>query len=359
MPRGLAISANGNVLYAAKDFTGDEGVGIDGYYYYLGLIGHSTLTIGATSVAPTVYAGVDLTYFVSQVASLSATSGSLPITWSQLSGPAGANITPGSNGTATVSFSAPGAYQIVATATSGTLTGGDIVNITVLQEPTPPTITSATQANFAVGQADSFTVTATGYPAPTFSATGLPTWASLNPTTGVLSGTPPDASGSPFSIDITAANGNLPNATQTFTLNVQSPEGFGSWENSKNFTGGTTVIGPAGTPENDGVPNLLKFLFDIDPTTPMSATDHAALPVVGTTSNSETKYLTLTYRQFALIGGITINAQTSPDMQTWTTVVNPTIIQTGNDPSTGDPIMQMQVPMSGTRQLIRLNVTGP
>ena len=34
--------------------------------------------------------------------------------------------------------------------------------------------------------------------------------------------------------------------------------------------------------------------------------------------------------------------QTSPDLQTWTTLTNPTIIQTGNDPNTGDPIMDCE-----------------
>jgi hypothetical protein len=62
---------------------------------------------------------------------------------------------------------------------------------------------------------------ATGYPTPTFSASGLPSWASLNATTGVLSGTPPDTAGAPFSILLTATNGTRSLATQTFTLMVQ------------------------------------------------------------------------------------------------------------------------------------------
>ncbi|MEP7287596.1 MAG: putative Ig domain-containing protein [Chloroflexota bacterium] len=83
-----------------------------------------------------------------------------------------------------------------------------------------PVITSPNHATFKVGSVNSFTVTANGLPAPTFSATGLPTWATLNATTGVLSGIPPSIIGSPFAITITASNGVLPNATQNFTLTV-------------------------------------------------------------------------------------------------------------------------------------------
>jgi microsomal dipeptidase-like Zn-dependent dipeptidase len=85
-----------------------------------------------------------------------------------------------------------------------------------------PAITSASTATFTVGAAGSFTVAATGYPAPTFSETGaLPGGVTLNTTTGALSGTPAAGSGGVYNITITASNGVLPNATQSFTLSVQ------------------------------------------------------------------------------------------------------------------------------------------
>jgi hypothetical protein len=43
----------------------------------------------------------------------------------------------------------------------------------------------------------------------------------LNTTTGVLSGTPAAGTGGVYHITITASNGVLPNATQSFTLSVQ------------------------------------------------------------------------------------------------------------------------------------------
>ena len=235
-----------------------------------------------------------------------------------------------------------------------------------------PSITSPAGATFAVGQAGSFTVTATGDPAPnSFTATGLPSWASLDSTTGVLSGTPPNTitTSTTFTINLTVGNGNLPNATQVFTLKVQPPQTFSQWEASDNFTGNATVIGPTATPENDGISNLLKYFYDINPTAPMTAADRAALPTAGTdtTTTPGTQYLTLTYRQYALKTGITMNVQASTDLQTWTTLTltqNPTpaattytLQQVNTDPVTSNPIMQVEVLPAGTQEFIRLNVT--
>jgi hypothetical protein len=102
----------------------------------------------------------------------------------------------------------------------------DVTSIgVVLTVVLPPTITSAASATFTVGQAGSFTVTATGTPAPTFSvASGrFPSWAAFNAATGVINGVPTSAAGSPFSFTIQAANGATPVTTQGFTLTVVLP----------------------------------------------------------------------------------------------------------------------------------------
>ena len=121
-------------------------------------------------------------------------------------------------------------------------------------------------------------------------------------------------------------------------------------------------VAPGDQPLNDGVPTLLKYLYDIDPSRPMSATDRAALPVFTVASSGD---LTLTYRQYPFISGITVNVQMSQDLQNWvtltgaTTPIADTVHQTGADPITGDPIMQVQVPVSGAKQFLRLDVTEP
>ena len=91
--------------------------------------------------------------------------------------------------------------------------------LTAAAPPVAPSITSSTSTAFTVGTAGTFTVTATGTPAPTLSETGsLPAGVTFNTTTHVLSGTP-TVSGT-FPITFTATNGTLPNAMQSFTLTV-------------------------------------------------------------------------------------------------------------------------------------------
>ena len=84
---------------------------------------------------------------------------------------------------------------------------------------TAPVFTSEAKATFRATEAGTFAVAATASPSPLFSATGLPSWASLDSVSGVLSGTPPDTTGSPFTVTITASNGIV--TTQAFTLTVQ------------------------------------------------------------------------------------------------------------------------------------------
>ncbi|HEV3131754.1 MAG TPA: Ig domain-containing protein, partial [Acidimicrobiales bacterium] len=99
---------------------------------------------------------------------------------------------------------------------SGTLNPGD----GTFPADSAPAITSANSTSFSQGSAGTFMVTASGYPAPTFSETGaLPAGVTLNATTGVLSGT--TSVFGTYPITLTASNGISPNATQSFTLTVQ------------------------------------------------------------------------------------------------------------------------------------------
>jgi YVTN family beta-propeller protein len=106
----------------------------------------------------------------------------------------------------------------------------------------PPAITSGNITTFAAGTAGSFTVTATGLPAPTLTETGtLPSGLSFNATTGVLSGTPAAGTGGAYSITFTASNGVGTAATQSFALTVNQAAAIAS-ANTTSFT-----FGAAGT----------------------------------------------------------------------------------------------------------------
>ncbi|MES2695687.1 MAG: immunoglobulin domain-containing protein [Verrucomicrobiota bacterium] len=91
----------------------------------------------------------------------------------------------------------------------------DIVNLTI---GVAPVFTSPTSTEFRAGVAGNFRNTVTSDTGVTFSATGLPSWASINSSTGEITGTPPNTEGSPFTVVVTAANPAT--ATQTITITV-------------------------------------------------------------------------------------------------------------------------------------------
>ncbi len=91
------------------------------------------------------------------------------------------------------------------------------------------------------------------------------------------------------------------------------------------------------------MPNLQKYFFDISPTTQASEATGAVLPTAGMIMISNQPVLTLNFREYLLEENVNIAVQTSTDLQNWSTV-NAPIIQTGTDETTGDPLMQAQVP---------------
>ncbi|MEO6689606.1 MAG: putative Ig domain-containing protein, partial [Dokdonella sp.] len=133
-----------------------------------------------------------------------------------------------------------GTYAITFTATNGV--GSPATQNFTLTVDEAPAITSANTTVFTIGTAGTFTVTATGFPAPTLSQTGaLPTGVTFNAATGVLSGTPAAGSGGSYALVFTATNGVGGPATQNFTLAVVD----GALITSANAT--TFTVGAAGT----------------------------------------------------------------------------------------------------------------
>jgi len=173
--------------------------------------------------------------------------------------PASGTATPTGNvvftigtGTQTVALNAAGvaAYSGTAPSSAGPFTisatyqgstgflgsTSNTLNETVVA-PQTTTVTSANSTTFTVGTAGSFAVTATGFPAPTFSETGaLPTGVTFT-SAGVLSGTPGGGTGGTYNIIITAQNGVSPNATQGFTLTVDQPPTIDSASSTTFVTG--------------------------------------------------------------------------------------------------------------------------
>lgn len=217
LPRGVSVDASGNILVAD---TGNH------------TIRKATFlpppTIGGQPADMTVAAGQNATFGVT-----ASGSGVLTYQWQrQAAGTVGF-----------IALTNSGSYS---GATSGTLTvnattvamNGDQFRCVVGSDAGPTTSapallavtaplawTSASSAVFYAGRAGTFTFLASGSPAPTFAVTtgSLPSWASLNATTGLLSGTPPSTAGSPYAFTISASNGIGSAVSQSFTLVVQPP----------------------------------------------------------------------------------------------------------------------------------------
>lgn len=192
-----------------------------------------TLTVIPAQAAPLITSDDHITFTVGSEGTFTVTTSGNPTPTLSKTGtlPAGVTFTDNGDGTASLSGTPDpatgGVYPITITATNVNGTDTQTFSLTVNQ---PPAITSLASATFIVGSPGSFTITTTGYPTPTISATtSLPAWLSLvdqGDGTAILSGTPPDGSDGDHIIGFSASNGVGVAATQTFTLTVEEKSGF-------------------------------------------------------------------------------------------------------------------------------------
>jgi hypothetical protein len=221
LPAGLTLSPAG-VLSGTPDpgtggvhnltFTATNGIGANAVQAF-------TLTVNQ---APAITSASAATFLVNTAGTtfqvlmtgfpaptVSVTAGTLPT-----------GLTLSSGGTLSGTPTQSGSFPVTLTATNGTLPNAT-QSFTVAVNA-PPAITSANTDTFIVGTADSFTVTTTGFPAPTVSQTGaLPAGITFTPGTKVLGGTATQTG--VFPLVFTATNAVPPDATQNFTLNVVCP----------------------------------------------------------------------------------------------------------------------------------------
>jgi hypothetical protein len=216
LPNGVTFNANTGVLSGNPTapgtfnitFTAANGVNPNAVQAF-------TLQVNQ---APAITSPNNTTFIVGQNGSFTVTATGTPTPTLSETGALPNGVTFNANtgvlsGTPTV----PGIFNITFTATNGV--SPDAVQAFTLTVNQAPAITSPNNATFYTGKTNTFTVTATGFPAPTFKETGtLPGGISFNTTTGVLSGKPTVAG--TFPITFTAMNGVNPNATQNFTLTV-------------------------------------------------------------------------------------------------------------------------------------------
>jgi hypothetical protein len=135
--------------------------------------------------------------------------------------PGGVTLTDNHNGTATLGGTpgpdTGGVYPITVTATNGI--GAPVAQSFVLTVLQPPAITSAATVSAVAHQLMTpFPVTATGYPVPQITASGLPPGVTFSH--GDLSGTPTTVGGDTVTITATSKSGT---GTQAMTFTVSGP----------------------------------------------------------------------------------------------------------------------------------------
>jgi YVTN family beta-propeller protein len=206
------------------------------------IVGDTTFTFSVGQPAQD-----QLTASATPAASFSALTSSVP----SENLPAGLTLSPAGLLSGTPAAGTAGLYVVGVTASNGVAPSyTTAIDVTV---DGAPSITSPDQATFYTGVASStFTVTASGYPEPTFSETGtLPSGVTLT-STGVLSGAPAVGTAGVYPIQLTATN-SVGAATQAFTLTVSNgssyvPVGPVRVLDTRNGTGGYDApVGPGAT----------------------------------------------------------------------------------------------------------------
>jgi hypothetical protein len=144
--------------------------------------------------------------------------------------PSGVSFTDNGDGTATLAGTpasgTSGSYPLTITAANGdspAATQSLTLNVNPAS-PAAPAINSGGSAAFTVGTQGSFSVLTTGDPTASITESGaLPSGVSFTDNgdgTATLAGTPASGTSGSYPLTITAANGDSPAATQSFTLTV-------------------------------------------------------------------------------------------------------------------------------------------
>ncbi|HEV3005032.1 MAG TPA: putative Ig domain-containing protein, partial [Pirellulales bacterium] len=203
---------------------------------------------------PTITGAGSTTFTVGSVDSFVVATDGLPSPTVSQTGtlPGGVTFDPSTNTLGgTPSTGDGGIYPLNFDATNGV--GSDATQSFTLTVDEAPAFTSSSAAVFAMGMANSFNVTTSGFPAPTVTELGtLPNGVSFNAATGVLKGTPALGTSGVYSFTFTASNGVGGNATQNFTLSVTQPQAPAiTSAASVTFTAGTEgtfTVTASGTP---------------------------------------------------------------------------------------------------------------
>jgi|GEM_PF-6294277 len=173
--------------------------------------------------APTITSVDTLDCETGQPCTFSFTASGFPASTFDLPGlPAGLSLDPSGSLSGSPDAGTGGVYNLTLSATNGI--APDASQAFTLTIGQPPVITSADNLTCETGQPCNFTLTATGFPAPTFDLPGLPAGLTLDGVTGQLSGTPDPGTGGLYNLTAEASN-SVGTDTQAFALTInQAPQ---------------------------------------------------------------------------------------------------------------------------------------
>ncbi len=295
LPSGVTFVDNGN---ATGTLSGMPGANTDGTY---ALTFTATNSVGSSSAQnftltvnqlPAVSSAPATTFTVGNPGTFTVTTTGFPVPSIALGGaalPSGVTFIDNADGTGTLSgtpaANTGGTYALTFTATN-TLGSNPAQNFTLTVNQTP-VITSGASVTFVPGSAGSFTVTTTGFPAPSITRGGvnLPSGVSFVDNgngTGTLSGTPALNMDGTFAITFTATNAAGSTPAQNFSLIVdQSPaitsaaNAIFSVANAGNFTVTTTGFPMPSIVRGGTLPSGVTFVDNGDGTGTLSGSPNA------------------------------------------------------------------------------------
>jgi hypothetical protein len=174
---------------------------------------------------PTIKSAAKTGFLVGTSDSFTITTSGYPYANIQASAlPAWLTLTPGANGSATLSGEPTATGTVTVTLTASNGVGKSATQTLVITETTAPTFTSAAAATFTVGVLGSFTTAATaGSPAATTLQESGKLPAGVSFSAGKLRGKPAAGTGGTYPITLIASNGSS-STSQSFALTVdQAP----------------------------------------------------------------------------------------------------------------------------------------
>ena len=263
LPADLSFVDNGDgtATISGTPSAGDAGTySVDLSAVNLGGTTPQTLTLDiGTGQAPAITSASSATATVGTAFSFTVSTTGTPTPALSESGalPAGLTFTDNGDGTATLSGTPTATGKATVTVKASNGVSPDATQAFTINVGQAPAITSAGSASGTAGSPFSFTVTATGYPAPSVTETGLPADLSFvdnGDGTATISGTPPAADAGTYSVDLSALNA-AGSASQTLSLTIGSAAP--APPSSPTLPTGpapTPTTGPAPTPAVSTVP---------------------------------------------------------------------------------------------------------